>query len=173
MYVALSNSRPTPRAKRTGRAQTLAVRRCSNRRRCPLGPDWLTQQAERGNAEAAIVPRDREERTRRRNGELLTADRPTRPRLLFSTSLPASGDGDDGASSTIDGGMVTTRNDARSGAESHADRRGTGCARTGVRGSEAKPSSWKVQTSSSGLKSPAPAGGVMACCHVHRSGDGA
>src|SRR5690606_25758869 len=41
----------------------------------PTWADWLTQQAERGNAEALAVLRDREERTRRWNGELLTADR--------------------------------------------------------------------------------------------------
>ncbi|EEQ1784258.1 conjugal transfer protein TraI, partial [Escherichia coli] len=39
----------------------------------PTWADWLTQQAERGNTEALAVLRDREERTRRWNGELLTA----------------------------------------------------------------------------------------------------
>lgn len=76
----------------------------------PAWADWLTLQAERGNPEALAVLREREERTRRWNGELLTADRADRAKtvVLKQLSPKARKDGSM-AYSTIDGGMVIDR----------------------------------------------------------------
>lgn len=76
----------------------------------PTWADWLTQQAERGNDEALAVLRDREERQRRWNGELLTADRADKAKdvVLGKLNPKARKDGTM-AYSTIDGGMVIDR----------------------------------------------------------------
>lgn len=72
--------------------------------------DWLTQQAERGNTEALAVLRDREERTRRWNGELLTADRADKAKAVVLDKLkPKARKDGTMAYSTIDGGMVIDR----------------------------------------------------------------
>lgn len=76
----------------------------------PTWADWLTQQAERGNTEALAVLRDREERTRRWNGELLTADRADKAKALVLDKLkPKARKDGTMAYSTIDGGMVIDR----------------------------------------------------------------
>ncbi|WP_323054853.1 TraI/MobA(P) family conjugative relaxase [Brucella intermedia] len=76
----------------------------------PTWADWLTQQAERGNAEALAVLRDREERTRRWNGELLTADRADKAKAVVLDKLkPKARKDGTVAYSTIDGGMVIDR----------------------------------------------------------------
>ena len=76
----------------------------------PTWADWLTQQAERGNAEARAVLRDREERTRRWNGELLTADRADKAKAVVLDKLkPKARKDGTMAYSTIDGGMVIDR----------------------------------------------------------------
>ncbi|EPU0222352.1 TraI/MobA(P) family conjugative relaxase [Escherichia coli] len=76
----------------------------------PTWADWLTQQAERGNAEALAVLRDREERTRRWNGELLTADRADKSKAVVLDKLkPKARKDGTMAYSTIDGGMVIDR----------------------------------------------------------------
>lgn len=76
----------------------------------PTWADWLTQQAEGGNAEALAVLRDREERTRRWNGELLTADRADKARSVVLDKLKPKARKDGSmAYSTIDGGMVIDR----------------------------------------------------------------
>lgn len=76
----------------------------------PTWADWLTQQAERGNAEALAVLRDREERTRRWNGELLTADRADKAKAVVLDKLkPKARKDGTMAYSTIDGGMVIDR----------------------------------------------------------------
>ncbi|EFC1512380.1 conjugal transfer protein TraI [Escherichia coli] len=72
--------------------------------------DWLTQQAERGNTEALAVLRDREERTLRWNGELLTADRADKAKAVVLDKLkPKARKDGTMAYSTIDGGMVIDR----------------------------------------------------------------
>ena len=76
----------------------------------PTWADWLTQQAERGNTEALAVLRDREERTRRWNGELLTADRADKAKAVVLDKLkPKARKDGTMAYSTIDGGMVIDR----------------------------------------------------------------
>lgn len=76
----------------------------------PTWADWLTQQAERGNAEALAVLRDREQRTRRWNGELLTADRADKAKAVVLDKLkPKARKDGTMAYSTIDGGMVIDR----------------------------------------------------------------
>ncbi|HGD7121740.1 TPA: TraI/MobA(P) family conjugative relaxase [Escherichia coli] len=76
----------------------------------PTWADWLTQQAERGNAEALAVLRDREERTRRWNGELLTVDRADKAKAVVLDKLkPKARKDGTMAYSTIDGGMVIDR----------------------------------------------------------------
>lgn len=76
----------------------------------PTWADWLTQQAERGNAEALAALRDREERTRRWNGELLTADRADKAKAVVLDKLkPKARKDGTMAYSTIDGGMVIDR----------------------------------------------------------------
>ncbi|HBW7749472.1 TPA: relaxase/mobilization nuclease domain-containing protein [Klebsiella pneumoniae] len=76
----------------------------------PTWADWLTQQAERGNTEALAVLRDREERTRRWNGELLTADRANKAKAVVLDKLkPKARKDGTMAYSTIDGGMVIDR----------------------------------------------------------------
>ncbi|AVT59795.1 hypothetical protein OA04_32730 [Pectobacterium versatile] len=76
----------------------------------PTWADGQTQQAERGNAEALAVLRDREERTRRWNGELLTADRADKARAVVLDKLkPKAWKDGTMAYSTIDGGMVIDR----------------------------------------------------------------
>ncbi|HBL7681530.1 TPA: relaxase/mobilization nuclease domain-containing protein [Escherichia coli] len=76
----------------------------------PTWADWLTQQAERGNVEALAVLRDREERTRRWNGELLTADRADKAKAVVLDKLkPKARKDGTMAYSTIDGGMVIDR----------------------------------------------------------------
>ncbi|ENQ3202687.1 relaxase/mobilization nuclease domain-containing protein, partial [Enterobacter hormaechei] len=76
----------------------------------PTWADWLTQQAERGNSEALAVLRDREERTRRWNGELLTADRADKAKAVVLDKLkPKARKDGTMAYSTIDGGMVIDR----------------------------------------------------------------
>nr|WP_278387582.1 TraI/MobA(P) family conjugative relaxase [Brucella intermedia] len=76
----------------------------------PTWADWLTQQAERGNAEALAVLRDREERTRRWNGELLTADRADKAKAVVLDKLkPKARKDGTMAYSTIDGGVVIDR----------------------------------------------------------------
>lgn len=76
----------------------------------PTWADWLTQQAERGNAEALAVLRDREERTRRWNGELLTADRADKAKAVVLDKLKPKARKDGTMTySTIDGGMVIDR----------------------------------------------------------------
>ncbi|MCA7806233.1 relaxase/mobilization nuclease domain-containing protein [Escherichia coli] len=76
----------------------------------PTWADWLTQQAERGNAEALAMLRDREERTRRWNGELLTADRADKAKAVVLDKLkPKARKDGTMAYSTIDGGMVIDR----------------------------------------------------------------
>lgn len=76
----------------------------------PTWADWLTQQAERGNSEALAVLRDREERTRRWNGELLTADRADKAKAVVLDKLnPKARKDGTVAYSTIDGGMVIDR----------------------------------------------------------------
>ncbi|EHC1571435.1 relaxase/mobilization nuclease domain-containing protein [Escherichia coli] len=76
----------------------------------PTWADWLTQQAERGNAEALAVLRDREERTLRWNGELLTADRADKAKAVVLDKLkPKARKDGTMAYSTIDGGMVIDR----------------------------------------------------------------
>ncbi|MDR6016174.1 TraI/MobA(P) family conjugative relaxase [Escherichia coli] len=76
----------------------------------PTWADWLTQQAERGNGEALAVLRDREERTRRWNGELLTADRADKAKAVVLDKLkPKARKDGTMAYSTIDGGMVIDR----------------------------------------------------------------
>ncbi|WP_238405306.1 TraI/MobA(P) family conjugative relaxase [Citrobacter youngae] len=76
----------------------------------PTWADWLTQQAERGNAEALDVLRDREERTRRWNGELLTADRADKAKAVVLDKLkPKARKDGTMAYSTIDGGIVIDR----------------------------------------------------------------
>ncbi|EOX0078852.1 TraI/MobA(P) family conjugative relaxase [Klebsiella pneumoniae] len=76
----------------------------------PTWADWLTQQAERGNAEALAVLRDREERTRRWNGELLTADRADKAKAVVLDKLkPKARKDGTMAYSTIDGGLVIDR----------------------------------------------------------------
>ncbi|HFT3639005.1 TPA: TraI/MobA(P) family conjugative relaxase [Klebsiella pneumoniae] len=76
----------------------------------PTWADWLTQQAERGNAEALVVLRDREERTRRWNGELLTADRADKAKAVVLDKLKPKARKDGTMTySTIDGGMVIDR----------------------------------------------------------------
>lgn len=76
----------------------------------PTWADWLTQQAERGNDEALAVLRDREERQRRWNGELLTADRADKAKdIVLSKLNPKARKDGSMAYSTIDGGMVIDR----------------------------------------------------------------
>ncbi|TXU49952.1 TraI/MobA(P) family conjugative relaxase [Escherichia coli] len=76
----------------------------------PTWADWLTQQAERGNAEALAVLRDREERTRRWNGELLTADRADKAKAVVLDKLKPKARKDGTMTySTIDGGRVIDR----------------------------------------------------------------
>ncbi|EMK8991714.1 relaxase/mobilization nuclease domain-containing protein [Escherichia coli] len=76
----------------------------------PTWADWLTQQDERGNAEALAVLRDREERTRRWNGELLTADRADKAKAVVLDKLKPKARKDGTMTySTIDGGMVIDR----------------------------------------------------------------
>ncbi|HFX2989909.1 TPA: TraI/MobA(P) family conjugative relaxase [Pseudomonas aeruginosa] len=76
----------------------------------PTWADWLTQQAERGNSEALAVLRDREERTRRWNGELLIADRADKAKAVVLDKLkPKARKDGTVAYSTIDGGMVIDR----------------------------------------------------------------
>ncbi|HFT3662291.1 hypothetical protein AD98_02916 [Klebsiella pneumoniae MGH 72] len=76
----------------------------------PTWADWLTQQAERGNAEALAVLRDREERTRCWNGELLTADRADKAKAVVLDKLKPKARKDGTMTySTIDGGMVIDR----------------------------------------------------------------
>ncbi|ENT6167845.1 TraI/MobA(P) family conjugative relaxase [Salmonella enterica] len=76
----------------------------------PTWADWLTQQAERGNAEALAVLRDREERTRRWNGELLTADQADKAKAIVLDKLKPKARKDGTMTySTIDGGMVIDR----------------------------------------------------------------
>ena len=76
----------------------------------PTWADWLTQLAERGNAEALALLRDREERTRRWNGELLTADRADKAKAVVLDKLkPKARKDGTMAYSTIDGGMVIDR----------------------------------------------------------------
>lgn len=66
--------------------------------------------AEHGNAEALAVLRDREERTRRWNGELLTADRADKAKAVVLDKLKPKARKDGTMTySTIDGGMVIDR----------------------------------------------------------------
>lgn len=53
----------------------------------PSWADWLTQQAERGNAEALAVLRDREERQRKWQGDLLTANRADKAKAVVLDKL--------------------------------------------------------------------------------------
>ncbi|EFH6694722.1 relaxase/mobilization nuclease domain-containing protein [Escherichia coli] len=77
----------------------------------PTWADWLTQQAERGNAEALAVLRDREDRQRKWQGDLLTANRADRAKSIVLDKLKPKARKDGSmAYSTIDGGMVIDRN---------------------------------------------------------------
>ncbi|EAQ2882447.1 conjugal transfer protein TraI [Salmonella enterica] len=77
----------------------------------PSWADWLTQQAERGNAEALTVLRDREERQRKWQGDLLTANRADKAKAIVLDKLkPKARKDGTMAYSTIDGGMVIDRN---------------------------------------------------------------
>lgn len=77
----------------------------------PSWADWLTQQAERGNAEALAVLRDREERQRKWQGDLLTANRADKAKAVVLDKLkPKARKDGTMAYSTIDGGMVIDRN---------------------------------------------------------------
>lgn len=76
----------------------------------PSWADWLTQQAERGNAEALAVLRDREERQRKWQGDLLTANRADKAKAVVLDKLkPKARKDGTMAYSTIDGGMVIDR----------------------------------------------------------------
>lgn len=76
----------------------------------PSWADWLTQQAERGNAEALAVMRDREERQRKWQGDLLTANRADKAKAVVLDKLkPKARKDGTMAYSTIDGGMVIDR----------------------------------------------------------------
>lgn len=77
----------------------------------PSWADWLTQQAERGNAEALAVLRDREERQRKWQGDLLTANRADKAKAVVLDKLkPKARKDGTMAYSTIDGGTVIDRN---------------------------------------------------------------
>ena len=77
----------------------------------PSWADWLTQQAERGNADALGVLRDREERQRKWQGDLLTANRADKAKAIVLDKLKPKARKDGSmAYSTIDGGMVIDRN---------------------------------------------------------------
>lgn len=77
----------------------------------PSWADWLTQQAERGNAEALAVLRGREERQRKWQGDLLTANRADKAKAIVLDKLkPKARKDGTMAYSTIDGGMVIDRN---------------------------------------------------------------
>ena len=77
----------------------------------PSWADWLTQQAERGNADALAVMRDRDERARRWQGDLLTANRADKAKAVVLDKLkPKARKDGTMAYSTIDGGMVIDRN---------------------------------------------------------------
>lgn len=72
--------------------------------------DWLTQQAERGNAEALTVLRDREDRARRWQGDLLTANKADKAKAVVLSKLnPKARKDGSMAYSTVDGGMVIDR----------------------------------------------------------------
>nr|AGH89388.1 putative relaxase protein TraI [uncultured bacterium] len=76
----------------------------------PSWADWLTQQAGRGNAEALAVLRDREERQRKWQGDLLTANRADKAKAVVLDKLkPKARKDGTMAYSTIDGGMVIDR----------------------------------------------------------------
>ncbi|HGA7692105.1 TPA: TraI/MobA(P) family conjugative relaxase [Salmonella enterica subsp. enterica serovar Virchow] len=76
----------------------------------PSWADWLTQQAECGNAEALAVLRGREERQRKWQGDLLTANRADRAKSVVLDKLkPKARKDGTMAYSTIDGGMVIDR----------------------------------------------------------------
>lgn len=72
--------------------------------------DWLTQQAEKGNADALTVLRDREDRARRWQGDLLTANKADKAKAVVLSKLnPKARKDGSMAYSTVDGGMVIDR----------------------------------------------------------------
>lgn len=76
----------------------------------PAWADWLAHQAEQGNADALTVLRDRDERAKRWNGELLTAERADKAKDIVLDALKPKARKDGSiAYSTIDGGMVIDR----------------------------------------------------------------
>lgn len=72
--------------------------------------DWLKQQAEMGNADALTVLRDREDRARRWQGDLLTANKADKAKAVVLSKLnPKARKDGSMAYSTVDGGMVIDR----------------------------------------------------------------
>lgn len=77
----------------------------------PTWVDWLRQQAESGNVEALAVLRDREERARRWQGDLLTAARADQAKVVILETLLKPKARKDGTMAyyTVDGGVVIDR----------------------------------------------------------------
>lgn len=100
-------------------ASRAANRKASSERRqtlfdettTPAWADWLTKQAEKGNAEALEVLRSQEQRARRWQGDLLTAAKADKAKAVVLERLkPKARKDGTMAYHTIDGGMVIDRN---------------------------------------------------------------
>lgn len=76
----------------------------------PAWADWLVKQAERGNAEAIDVLRSQEQRERRWQGDLLTAEKSDKAKAVVLERLkPKARKDGTMAYHTVDGGMVIDR----------------------------------------------------------------
>lgn len=100
-------------------ASRAANRKASSERRqklfeettTPAWADWLTSQAEKGNAEALEVLRSQEQRARRWQGDLLTAAKADKAKAVVLERLkPKARKDGTMAYHTVDGGMVIDRN---------------------------------------------------------------
>lgn len=76
----------------------------------PAWADWLVKQAEKGNTEAIEVMRSQEQRERRWQGDLLTAEKSDRAKAVVLERLkPKARKDGTMAYHTVDGGMVVDR----------------------------------------------------------------
>ena len=76
----------------------------------PAWVDWLVKQAEKGNVEAIDVLRSQEQRERRWQGDLLTAEKADRAKTIVLEHLkPKVRKDGTMAYHTVDGGMVIDR----------------------------------------------------------------
>lgn len=99
-------------ASRTANSKAMAQRRQKlfEDTTTPAWADWLVKQAEKGNTEAIEVMRSQEQRERRWQGDLLTAEKSDRAKAVVLERLKPKGRKDGTmAYHTVDGGMVVDR----------------------------------------------------------------